>query len=133
MPSWLLSDIKIYLAAGKNFLGFRRGESFNMKRTTLSKFVGAGVLSMSLAMGTLVLPSSAQTGTTTGTDTTTGTTQTTTDTTQQGDRDFDWGWLGLLGLLGLAGLAKKTSHEPTRYREPGEVGTGTGTGTGTRY
>ncbi len=107
-----------------------------MKRTTLSKFVGAGVLSMSLAMGTLAMPSYAQTGsgTGTGTDTTPGTTQTTVDNTQrQGDRDFDWGWLGLLGLLGLAGLAKKTNHEPTRYREPGEVGTGTGTGTGTRY
>ena len=106
-----------------------------MKRTTLSKFVGAGVLSMSLAMGTLAMPSYAQTGsgTTTGTDTTTGTTQTAVDNTEQGDRDFDWGWLGLLGLLGLAGLAKKTSHEPTRYREPGEVNTGSGTGTGTRY
>ena len=38
-----------------------------MKRTTLSKFVGAGVLSMSLAMGTLAMPSYAQTGTGTGT------------------------------------------------------------------
>ncbi|HEY9692700.1 MAG TPA: WGxxGxxG family protein [Oculatellaceae cyanobacterium] len=133
MPSSVLSDITTYLAAGKNFSGCRRGESFNMKRTTLSKFVGAGVLSMGLAMGTLAMPSYAQTGsgtgTGTGTDTTTGTTQTTVDNTQQGDRDFDWGWLGLLGLLGLAGLAKKTNHEPTRYREPGEVNTGTGTGT----
>jgi len=31
----------------------------------------------------------------------TTTTQTTGDET--GDRDFDWGWLGLLGLAGLAG------------------------------
>ncbi|MGB3203786.1 MAG: WGxxGxxG family protein [Crinalium sp.] len=102
-----------------------------MKRTTLSKFVGAGVLSMSLAMGTLAMPSYAQTGTGTGTgtgtDTTPGTNPVVVDTNREGDRDFDWGWLGLLGLLGLAGLAKKSHSEPTRYREPGEVGTGTGT------
>lgn len=96
-----------------------------MKRTTLSKFVGAGVISMSLAMGTFAMPSYAQTGT--GTDITPGTNPVVVDTNTRGDRDFDWGWLGLLGLLGLAGLAKKSHSEPTRYREPGEVGTGTGT------
>ncbi len=37
--------------------------------------------------------------------------------TQTGDRDFDWGWLGLLGLAGLAGLAKK-KEQPVTYREP---------------
>ena len=97
-----------------------------MKRTTLSKFVGAGVISMSLAMGTLAMPSYAQTGTgtTPGVD---PVTPVVVDTDREGDRDFDWGWLGLLGLLGLAGLAKKSHSEPTRYREPGEVGTGTGT------
>ncbi len=94
-----------------------------MKRNVLSKVIGAGVLSASLAALPLTLPAGAQTdGTTTGT--------TTTDTTptqvSEGDRDFDWGWLGLLGLAGLAGLAKKP-EETVRYRDPDEVRTGSST------
>lgn len=100
-----------------------------MKLSKLSKVVGAGALTLSIAILPSTLPASAQTGT--GTDTTTTTPNTTLDNTQtggmesaeRGDRDFDWGWLGLLGLAGLAGLAGKKRHEPTAYRDPGTVGT----------
>ena len=96
-----------------------------MKRSDLSKVVGAGVLSVSLALVPLTLPSFAQSDTGSGTGTTTGTDSTTVDTTtqpEQGDRDFDWGWLGLLGLAGLAGLARKKQETHVAYREPDEVG-----------
>ncbi|MCL1473885.1 WGxxGxxG family protein [Argonema antarcticum] len=94
-----------------------------MKRSNLSKAVGAGILSLSLATLPVVLPASAQT------DTTPNRTNTTTDynnrsqgvDAERGDRDFDWGWLGLLGLIGLAGLARPKREEPVRYREPDEV------------
>lgn len=86
-----------------------------MKRSNLAKFVGTGILSLSLAIAPTMLPASAQTdttapsGTNTGVDSRTGYTE--------NDRDFDWGWLGLLGLLGLAGLTRK-SEERVSYREP---------------
>ena len=100
-----------------------------MKRSNLSKVVGASVLSLSMAVLPLTMPSNAQTGTTdTTADTTTDTTTTQPTTTTEGDRDFDWGWLGLLGLIGLAGLAGNRKEETVRYREPDEVGR-----TGTRY
>ena len=99
-----------------------------MKRSNISKFVGAGVLTLGMAVMPLIMPASAQTDTT-GTTGTTGTTTTTTtqgtDSVGTGDRDFDWGWLGLLGLGGLAGLAKRS--EPVRYQDPNPVG-GTTTG-----
>ncbi|MBW4576863.1 MAG: hypothetical protein KME08_16435 [Aphanothece sp. CMT-3BRIN-NPC111] len=111
-----------------------------MKRSDLSKVIGAGVLGLSLALVPLTMPSYAQTGgsgtggatgtsgtTTDGSSPADTTTQTGTDTTT-GDRDFDWGWLGLLGLAGLGGLAGRKREEPARYREPDEVGR-----TGTRY
>lgn len=100
-----------------------------MKRSDLSKIVGAGVLSLSM----VVLPAYAQTSTTpdttntapgtttTAPGTTTGTTQTQgTDYRATENRGFDWGWLGLIGLAGLAGLARKR-EEPTRYRDPDTV------------
>jgi hypothetical protein len=96
-----------------------------MKRNVLSKVIGAGVISLSLATLPLTLPAGAQTD-----GTTTGTTDTTFDNTptqvSEGDRDFDWGWLGLLGLIGLAGLAKKP-EETVRYRDPDEVRAGSST------
>lgn len=105
-----------------------------MKLSNLSKFVGAGVIALSMAAMPIILPVSAQTDSTgtTGTTGATGTTGTTGDAMQNqgtenvntGDRDFDWGWLGLLGLGGLAGLAKRS--EPVRYQDPNPVG-GTGT------
>jgi len=85
-----------------------------MKSAALSKFIGAGVISLSLATLPLTLPASAQT------DAGTTSTYNTTDTAVEGDRDFDWGWLGLLGLIGLAGLTKR-HEEPVRYREPEEA------------
>lgn len=61
---------------------------------SIPKLIGAGVISLSLAVLPLTLPASAQ-------DAAPGATAV---ETEQGDRDFDWGWLGLLGLIGLAGL-----------------------------
>ncbi|MBE9229352.1 WGxxGxxG-CTERM domain-containing protein [Phormidium sp. LEGE 05292] len=103
-----------------------------MKTGKLSKFLGASLVTLSLASLPLALPVSAQTGTpgTTG-DTTTGTNTTsrTADYNTDNRDSFDWGWLGLLGLIGLAGLAGRNKHEePVRYREPDEASR-----PGTRY
>lgn len=96
-----------------------------MKLSNLSKAVGAGVLSLSLAVLPSSLPVSAQTSSDTtspAAGTTEGGTQTQgTNSAETGDRDFDWGWLGLIGLAGLAGLSGKR-EEPTRYRDPGTTG-----------
>ena len=89
-----------------------------MKYSILAKAVGASILSLSLM--TLPATVQAQTETAPGGTTTApggdamGTTGT---TTEGGDRDFDWGWLGLIGLAGLGGLARKR-EEPVRYRDP---------------
>lgn len=99
-----------------------------MKRSNLSKFVGASAVALGMAIMPVILPVSAQTDATGATGTTGTTTTTTTqgtDNVDRGDRDFDWGWLGLLGLGGLAGLAKRS--EPARYQDPNPVG-GTTTG-----
>lgn len=99
-----------------------------MKTSKLSKFIGASLVTLSLASLPIVSPVSAQTNTTTGGTTTEGVN--TTDRTVYQERDsFDWGWLGLLGLIGLAGLAGRNKHEePVRYREPDEASR-----PGTRY
>lgn len=88
-----------------------------MRLTALSTFAGATVLTLGLTTLPLMLPATAQT------DTTTGTTGQTTNTTtnEAGDRDFDWGWLGLLGLIGLAGLARKNDEPTVNYRDRDEV------------
>lgn len=88
-------------------------------KSNITKAVGAGVLTLSMAILPLTVPAQAQVTTSPGVD---NTTTTTTD-----DRnDFDWGWLGLLGLIGLAGLAgKKRNDEPTRYRDPSAPGAST--------
>jgi len=91
-----------------------------MKSSNLSKILGAAVLAGSLALVPFTQSASAQDGTTTGT--TNSSSQDVSTTDSQGDRDFDWGWLGLLGLAGLAGLARK-HEEPVRYRDPNEVTT----------
>jgi len=79
---------------------------------SIPKLIGAGIVSLSLALMPLTLPVSAQDAAEPGINT----------AETQGDRDFDWGWLGLLGLLGLAGLRGGQRHEDS-----------TNTGTRTNY
>lgn len=98
-----------------------------LKPLNLSKIVGVGVLSLSMTILPLGLSVSAQESPSPGS-TGEGTQMTETpgaqmtETPESGDRDFDWGWLGLIGLAGLAGLARKR-EEPTRYRDPNATGT----------
>ncbi len=88
-----------------------------MKLSNVSKVFAASVLAASVSMLPLNHPASAQTDAGTSGSYGSTTQDSTTQTQNTGDRDFDWGWLGLLGLAGLAGLAKK-KEEPVRYREP---------------
>ncbi len=91
-----------------------------MKRSDLSKAIGAGIIAAGLAIAPAHLPASGQTDTTGGT---TGGTNSTTTTTTPGsdvagadtDRGTDWGWLGLLGLSGLLGLIPRKREENVRY------------------
>ena len=83
-----------------------------MHRITLSKVVGASALTLSLTLLPSVLPTAAQTSNNSTVD------NSSSQSTSQGDRDFDWGWLGLIGLAGLAGLGGKKHDEPVRYRDP---------------
>lgn len=94
-----------------------------MKRSNLSTLFGASVIGLSLVTLPFV-PVSAQTDTTPGTTTTTEPVQGT-NNAEQGDRDFDWGWLGLIGLAGLAGLSRK-NEAPTAYRDPNVASTTSG-------
>jgi hypothetical protein len=88
-----------------------------MKRSDLSKAIGAGIIAAGLALAPAHLPASAQTDTTGGT---TGGANTTTTTTggsdvASTDNNFDWGWLGLLGLSGLFGLIPRKREENVGY------------------
>jgi LPXTG-motif cell wall-anchored protein len=81
----------------------------------LSKVIGTTALVGSLTIIPLSAPAQAQTNTD-GTTTTAPNTGVYNERTD-GDRNFDWGWLGLLGLIGLAGLSgKKRNEEPTLAR-----------------
>ncbi|MEG3845667.1 WGxxGxxG family protein [Microcoleus sp. herbarium19] len=88
-----------------------------MKRSDLSKAIGAGIIAAGLAIAPAHLPASAQTNTAPGTNSTTTTTTTPRSDVYNAetDRDFDWGWLGLLGLSGLLGLMPKKREENVRY------------------
>ncbi len=82
-----------------------------MQPSKLSKFLGAGVIAVGLAVLPAMLPASAQTsgGSTGGSDA--GGTYST-----RQDRHTNYGWLGLIGLAGLAGLRRR--HKSTTYRDP---------------
>ena len=86
-----------------------------MKRSDLSKAIGAGIIAAGLALAPAHLPASAQTDTTGGTNNTTTTTTGSDVASAETDRDFDWGWLGLLGLSGLFGLIPRKREENVRY------------------
>lgn len=77
-----------------------------MKRLNLPKVVGAGIVAVGLTLMPLTSPATAQNSADSNT-----IAQAETSSDQEGDRDFDWGWLGLLGLAGLAGLRKQDSTE----------------------
>jgi hypothetical protein len=95
-----------------------------MANTFLAKLVGVSALALGLTVLPSTLPASA-TATDPAAPTTTGAPVDATAPADvddvEGDRDFDWGWLGLLGLIGLAGLTRKHDDTVTRYREPDEV------------
>ena len=90
-----------------------------MKRSDLTKTIGATIIAAGLAIAPAHLPASAQTNTAPGTNSRDTTTTTTTPRSAvysaENDRDFDWGWLGLLGLSGLLGLMPRKRQENVRY------------------
>ncbi len=87
-----------------------------MKRSDLSKAIGAGIIAAGLAIAPAHLPASAQTNTAPGTNSTTTTTTPRSNVyNADRERDFDWGWLGLLGLSGLLGLMPKKREENVRH------------------
>jgi hypothetical protein len=87
-----------------------------MKRSDLSKAIGAGIIAAGLAIVSPSLPASAQTNIAPGTNSTTTTTTPRSDVYRaDADRDFDWGWLGLLGLSGLFGLMPRKRPETVGY------------------
>lgn len=91
-----------------------------MKLSNFSKFVGASVITASLAvmspLGVQAQDAAPNTTTEPG-----GAVE-----AVDNENDTDWGWLGLLGLAGLAGLAGKKRREPvhteTTYRDPNDLG-----------
>jgi hypothetical protein len=88
-----------------------------MKPLTVSKFIGASILALGLAVTPLALPVSAQSNTNQNN-------QPGLDTTplqETKGKSDNFGWLGLIGLIGLANLLRKRkepSKEPTYYRDP---------------
>ncbi len=96
-----------------------------MQKSSLIKFISAGILATSVLIIPMTSPASAQTSGT-GTNGTTGTTGTTT-TTNYDNNNYNpglWGLTGLLGLFGLLGRRKEEAHTTTRrddtpvYRDP---------------
>ncbi len=96
-----------------------------MQKSSLIKFISAGILATSVLVIPITSPASAQTSGT-GTNGTTGSTGSTT-TTNYDNKSYDpglWGLTGLLGLFGLLGRRKEEIHTTTRrddapaYRDP---------------
>lgn len=86
-----------------------------MKRSNLTKFVGATALAVSLAVVPLTVQ--AQTNTTTDTQTN-STVDARGPIAKNTERDQNHvGWFGLLGLAGLFGLAGKKRRETVRHIE----------------
>jgi MYXO-CTERM domain-containing protein len=84
--------------------------------SNVTKTIGAGVLTLSMAVLPLTVPATAQVTDAPRTDAPLR-------TTAYDRNDVDWGWLGLVGLFGLAGLAgRRRDEEPTRYRDPNTPG-----------
>lgn len=88
-----------------------------MKRFDLLRVVGASVLTLGLLVLPEALPAAAQQQTANPTETIPAANPTTPSGANEGDRDFNWSWLGLIGLAGLAGLAPKGSR-PGVERDP---------------
>lgn len=106
-----------------------------MKHSNLSKIVGSGVLIASLSLLPLVPASAQQSGNTTdSTQASPGDTAVYDNgVTDQGERTFDWGWVGLLGLIGLAGRLAKKRTEERHYSEPDQMNRVVTTEETTRY
>jgi len=82
-----------------------------MNRSSLAKLIGAGVISLGLAITPLALPAAAQN--------TSESNQPAFDTTplqESEDDSNNLGWLGLIGLIGLAKLFQKR-REPVHHRD----------------
>lgn len=83
-----------------------------MKVSSLSKFVGAGVIAVSLAVAPMTLPAHAQTSAPGANTQQNGTAPTSGPIAKNTERQRNhWGWLGLLGLTGLLGFLKNTREE----------------------
>lgn len=104
-----------------------------MKRSNISKFVGTGVLALSLAVLPATLSVSAQDAAPNNAAPTSpqdmqNNNAPNVDTTPfqetKGKAD-NFGWLGLIGLLGLLNLLRKP-EEPVAYRDPGVAAGRTG-------
>jgi hypothetical protein len=90
--------------------------------SNISKFIGAGALTLSLATLPALMPVLAQTNT--GATTTTDGTAVNNGVTDGDRSDGDWGLMGLLGLFGLLGRKSSKHNETVAYRDPNGVGTG---------
>lgn len=95
-----------------------------MKRFTLSKIAGVGLVALSLAVFPLSLPTSAQTNNNNPAGDAIQDTREdnapnldTTPFQETKGKTDNWGWLGLIGLVGLLNLLRKPER-PTAYREP---------------
>lgn len=91
-----------------------------MHRFSLSNAARTGIAALSFSLMVSALPVSAQNSPDPGTAVDNNTNAPGERALgESGDRDFDWGWLGLLGLIGLAGLRGRQEPEGSvHYRDP---------------